>query len=346
MTLPNGKSGLISGSPPYMSPEQANGEPIDARSDIFSLGVTLYQLLSGQRPFEGGTAPEIMAKVRTNDRVTLRSRRPDLPEAICHIVEKATAHSPSLRYQSAGDFSRAMKIALQALDRTGNVASEALDETAKAKSSTPLSQGVKLGIAAAVFGVILIAALASYFRSSGSGPTESGVTEPIAASTPASSDIAPPAVAASAATPAPSATTSGAPTSSATASAPVSIKTAEVTLATPKEALQGFFELWSQGDFSGMYDVLSPQRRKAITMDSWKAQLQSEQSTLGLPKGYSITGPVQDNGARSLWTVEVTFSNNNVDPLTKTTWVEQAGAGWRIGNGGLGPMPKNNFGFK
>jgi hypothetical protein len=207
-----------------------------------------------------------------------------------------------------------------------------LDEAPKAKSSTPFPQGVKLGIAAAVFGVILIAALASYFLSSGSGPTESGVTEPIAASTPASSDIATPAAAASTASP--------------TVSASASIKTAEVTLATPKEAIESFFDLWSQGDFSGMYDVLSPQRRKGITLDSWRAQLQNEQSTHGLPKGYSITGPVQDNGARSLWSVEVTFSNNTVGPLTKTTWVEQAGAGWRIGNGGLGPMPKNNFGFK
>ena len=72
-------TGGISGSPPYMSPEQASGGRVDRRSDVFSLGTTLYELLCGQRPFTGATQFEVLDRIRRDKRVPLRKHKPDLP---------------------------------------------------------------------------------------------------------------------------------------------------------------------------------------------------------------------------------------------------------------------------
>lgn len=97
-------AGAISGSPPYMSPEQAAGEKLDHRSDIFSLGVTLYVLLTGERPFDGPTPSRIMERIRNNDRVSIDRRRPDLPEHVRAVVKKAMEFERQKRYQNAADF--------------------------------------------------------------------------------------------------------------------------------------------------------------------------------------------------------------------------------------------------
>ena len=91
-------TGTISGSPPYMSPEQANGERLDARSDVFSLGSTLYALLSGRAPFHG-SQDEVLEKLRDNDRPPLKDFCPDLPIYVLDIVEKAMETEPARRYQ-------------------------------------------------------------------------------------------------------------------------------------------------------------------------------------------------------------------------------------------------------
>jgi tetratricopeptide (TPR) repeat protein/tRNA A-37 threonylcarbamoyl transferase component Bud32 len=172
--------GTVSGSPSYMSPEQANAEQLDRRTDIFSLGVTLYELLCGRLPFEGHTAEETLARIRQNERVLLRSRRPDLPEAVCAIVEKATAFARPSRYQTAQEFARALRIALQGLERSGVVASEpapAVPE-AKAPQEQPkwrrrASRAV-IGLAAVVLAMVLLVSLSYLFP--GVGERVSGKT--------------------------------------------------------------------------------------------------------------------------------------------------------------------------
>ena len=119
-------TGGISGSPPYMSPEQAMAAEVDGRSDIFSLGVTLYELLCGERPFTGNSSSQIMERIRRNERVPLQKRRPDFPGRICEIVEKATAHDPEQRYQGAGEFARDLRATLDSLERTGSVDTQSL----------------------------------------------------------------------------------------------------------------------------------------------------------------------------------------------------------------------------
>ncbi len=108
--------GAISGSPPYMSPEQIQGEPLDARSDIFSLGVTLYELLSGGRPFEGHSALDVLHRVRTDDRIPLSRRLPGLPRSVLEIVNKATAHKPADRYQTAKELAAELRACLEHLE--------------------------------------------------------------------------------------------------------------------------------------------------------------------------------------------------------------------------------------
>ncbi len=93
-------AGLVVGTVAYMSPEQASGQPLDARSDIFSFGVVLYELLAGRRPFTGETDLELLKTIVHG----LPSPLPaEIPEALRGIVEKAIEKDPAERYQSMRD---------------------------------------------------------------------------------------------------------------------------------------------------------------------------------------------------------------------------------------------------
>jgi serine/threonine-protein kinase len=105
-------TGLAIGTPAYMSPEQATGEQsLDPRSDIYSLGCVLYEMLAGEPPFAGPTAQVILARVLTETPRPLRSIRPELPPVIEAIVARAIARSPADRYPSVADLSRELEAA-------------------------------------------------------------------------------------------------------------------------------------------------------------------------------------------------------------------------------------------
>ena len=110
-----GTSEHMGGTPPYMAPEQANRQRTDFRTDIFALGVTLYELLCGEIPFEGATLSEVLERIRKNDRIPLRERREDLPDIIYDIVSKATAHRPARRFQSADELAEQLRKVLNML---------------------------------------------------------------------------------------------------------------------------------------------------------------------------------------------------------------------------------------
>jgi serine/threonine protein kinase len=95
--------GLIIGTVPYMSPEQLRGEALDARSDIFSFGSVLYEMLSGRTPFSSVTAAETISSILTREPTTLVRYAPGLPEELQRIVRKCLAKDKRLRYQSARD---------------------------------------------------------------------------------------------------------------------------------------------------------------------------------------------------------------------------------------------------
>lgn len=96
-------TGFIKGKVPYMAPEQMRGADIDGRVDLFSLGVTLFEALSGRRPFVGKHDVEVMMKVLEGDRPTLAEIAPDVPAGLADVVERLLAPKPEDRFADAGE---------------------------------------------------------------------------------------------------------------------------------------------------------------------------------------------------------------------------------------------------
>ena len=118
------QTGMVLGSPKYMSPEQVMGKSIDQRSDIFSLGVMLYEMLSGQTPFKGENVNAIMYQTLNAVPAPPNTLNPDVPEMINFIVAKALAKGVDDRYQDAKDFAadlRACRDTLPSSDRQNDV---------------------------------------------------------------------------------------------------------------------------------------------------------------------------------------------------------------------------------
>ncbi len=109
------RPGIILGSPSFMSPEQLKGQEIDGCADIFSLGVTMYQLLTGHLPFKGTDLSSLGYQITSVKHVSVRSVRPDLPTSAERIINKALQKSPEKRYQSAGSMARVLKTEIRSM---------------------------------------------------------------------------------------------------------------------------------------------------------------------------------------------------------------------------------------
>ncbi|MCK4739484.1 MAG: serine/threonine protein kinase, partial [Deltaproteobacteria bacterium] len=107
------KTGTVMGTPSYMSPEQVAGDKVDGRSDIFSLGVVLFELLTSKRPFTGESIANIMYNITNKAGTPLSDFRSDLPEFCQALVDKANARDPAKRFQTGGEFSKAIKWCIQ-----------------------------------------------------------------------------------------------------------------------------------------------------------------------------------------------------------------------------------------
>jgi len=105
-------TGSIAGTPAYMSPEQGQGESVDARSDIYSLGIVLYEMMTGRVPYEAETPMAVIVKHIIEPLPLPTSKNPDLPEAIERVILKALAKNPDDRYQRANALAEAFKDAL------------------------------------------------------------------------------------------------------------------------------------------------------------------------------------------------------------------------------------------
>src|SRR5258708_2827751 len=86
-----------------MSPEQALGRPVDARSDLFSLGVVLYEALAGRRPYEGESVTETMMNIIMQEAPDLSAVAPTLPPSLAEVVNRALQKKPERRFGSAGE---------------------------------------------------------------------------------------------------------------------------------------------------------------------------------------------------------------------------------------------------
>jgi serine/threonine protein kinase len=95
------RSGAVAGTPMYMAPEQAQGETLDHRADLFSLGSVLYAMLTGRPPFRASSTLAVLKRVSEDDPRPIREVIPEVPEWLCRIVDKLHAKNPTARYQSA-----------------------------------------------------------------------------------------------------------------------------------------------------------------------------------------------------------------------------------------------------
>lgn len=103
------KTGMVLGTPSYMSPEQLSGKKIDGRSDLFSLGVTLYQMACGQLPFTGDSMAQLMFKIANEAQPDIRSVNPLVPDCLASIVDRALCKDMAQRYQTGDEMARDLR---------------------------------------------------------------------------------------------------------------------------------------------------------------------------------------------------------------------------------------------
>jgi len=159
------ESGMLVGTPHYMSPEQVRGRTVDHRSDVYSFGVILYEVLSGETPFESERFSELMVKIATEIPRPLDRVVPAVDGALAQIVRRAMARDPAARYPD-------MAALAQALHAYAVVAGWAQPETVAVSLPAPAVRDVRflrpvpIWIAAALTGVLVSAGLLSWLRSS------------------------------------------------------------------------------------------------------------------------------------------------------------------------------------
>ena len=172
------RPGLILGTIAYMSPEQASGQPLDSRSDIFSFGVVLYEMLSGRRPFGGQTDLEVLKTIIHGELPPLSE---EVPEAYRNVVEKALEKSPAERYQSMREMvvdlrrgQRSQRLPAPGMEEAiahvesgaaspGQLAEKLSPAPPKSKSvSTSDKVWLKIGVGIFAIAVIALAGLVAY----------------------------------------------------------------------------------------------------------------------------------------------------------------------------------------
>jgi serine/threonine-protein kinase len=185
-------TGRVLGTTDYVAPEQAMGHGVDPRSDVYSLGVVLYEMLVGQVPFHADSQVGVAMKHVNEDLPDVQQRRPELSAAAALVVERATAKDPARRYQDIGDMIDDLSTALEVeAARAGSTTGEAtsvLDAVPPAKRK--LSARARLSWVA-ILALVVVAAVAlaavqliSSGESGGGGALKDrGATVPLASAT-------------------------------------------------------------------------------------------------------------------------------------------------------------------
>jgi serine/threonine protein kinase/tetratricopeptide (TPR) repeat protein len=109
------RTGMVMGTPHYMSPEQVKGKRADFRSDIFSLGAVFYELLTGHKPFDAESLHAVLFQVMEHQPEDVRHWSPEVPNILVQVVDKALSKDPEGRYQHAGEMREALRLVRQVL---------------------------------------------------------------------------------------------------------------------------------------------------------------------------------------------------------------------------------------
>ncbi len=112
------RTGTVLGTPSYMSPEQVAGKKLDGRSDLFSLGVTLYQLLTGRLPFVGDSFANLIYRITTQKHPAIKKIRPSLNASISRIINRTLQKDPDQRYDNGAELSEALLRCQEKVRRT------------------------------------------------------------------------------------------------------------------------------------------------------------------------------------------------------------------------------------
>ena len=131
------KTGLVLGTPSFMSPEQIAGKKIDGRSDLYSLGVMLFQMLAGVLPFRGDSMAELMYKIANEEAPDIRIIRSEIPQKLADVVAMSLSKRPETRYQDGDQFAADLRAVLAAL--SGETPAFTASIGAANRSSTPVS---------------------------------------------------------------------------------------------------------------------------------------------------------------------------------------------------------------
>jgi serine/threonine-protein kinase len=150
------QSGVIAGTPQYMSPEQARGETVDHRSDLFGLGSVLYFMCAGHAPFRADSTPAVLRRVCDDRPRSLRAVNAEVPAWLAEIVDRLMAKDPACRYSSAEEVAGILRSHLAELQRSGT--STSLRKSPQ-KKPTPARVRIRPSAVAAI--VLAVAALAA-----------------------------------------------------------------------------------------------------------------------------------------------------------------------------------------
>jgi serine/threonine protein kinase len=172
VTEPMTQAGMVMGTVPYMSPEQALGLPVDHRSDLFSLGIVLYEMGTGRRPFEGSTTMAVLNEIINKTPAPPGALNPEFPVALEPVLRKSLEKDRELRYQTAGDLVSDLKRLRRDAESGENAATvtAGLPSQLSARRSSPTIP---------ILGAILVAAAGvwlGFFRDAGRGPAEQPAT--------------------------------------------------------------------------------------------------------------------------------------------------------------------------
>ena len=154
------QSGVVAGTPQYMSPEQARGEPVDHRSDLFSLGSVLYFMCAGHPPFRASSTPAVLRRVSDDRPRPLGEVNPEVPEWLASIIDQIQEKEPANRFQSATEIAETLGGLLSDLQRGLPIVTVRLTQPARPEE---WRFGGEPAIAAAVMVPAIALALAAYY---------------------------------------------------------------------------------------------------------------------------------------------------------------------------------------